>query len=325
MRELKIVDALNEALHQGMEQNDKIIVLGEDVGKEGGVFRVTTGLQKKFGVERSVDTPLSEGGIIGSAIGLSINGFFPVCEIQFDGFIWPGFDHIINHVCRFRTRTRGRLTTPMVIRVPFGGGIHALEHHSESMEAVFSHIPGINVVIPSDPFSAKGLLLGALESKDPTIFLEPKKIYRAIKQEVPEEYYTIPLNKARIEREGSQVTIISYGAMLRETKKALAEFIKTNPIDFELIDLVSLSPIDYDTVIASAKKTGRILIVNEEPRTAGLAAEIAAVIQEKCLFDLQAPVIRVTGFDTIMPLLKNEDYYIPGIKRITKGLNQVLA
>jgi pyruvate dehydrogenase E1 component beta subunit len=325
MRELKIVDALNEALHQAMEQNDKIIVLGEDVGKEGGVFRVTSGLQQKFGIERSVDTPLSEGGIIGSAVGLSINGLFPVCEIQFDGFIWPGFDHIINHVCRFRTRTRGRLTTPMVIRVPFGGGIHALEHHSESMEAVFSHIPGINVVIPSDPFSAKGLLLAALESKDPTIFLEPKRIYRAIKQEVPEDYYTIPLNKARIEREGSQVTIISYGAMLRETKKALAEFIKTNPIDFELIDLVSLSPIDYETVLASAKKTGRILIVNEEPRTAGLAAEIAAVIQEKCLFDLQAPVIRVTGFDTIMPLLKNEDYYLPGIKRITNGLNQVLA
>lgn len=324
MTELKIVDAINQALDQGMSKNDKIIVMGEDVGKEGGVFRVTAGLQAKYGVDRCVDTPLTEQGIIGAAVGLSLNGFFPVCELQFDGFIWPGFDQIINHITRFRTRTRGRLTCPMLIRMPFGGGIHALEHHSESMEAVFCHIPGINVVIPSDPYQAKGLMLSALESPDPTLFLEPKKIYRAIKQEVPAEEYKIPLNKANVIRQGSQITIISYGAMLRETKKALAEFIQTNAIDFELIDLVSLSPIDYETILTSAKKTGRVLIVNEEPRTAGLAAEIAALIQEKCLLDLKAPVTRVTGFDTIMPLLKMEDYYIPGTKRIINGLNQVL-
>jgi pyruvate dehydrogenase E1 component beta subunit len=324
MPEIKIIDALNQALHQAMGKNDKVIIMGEDVGKEGGVFRVTAGLQDKFGFERSTDTPLSETGILGTAVGLSINGFKPVCEIQFDGFIWPGFDHIINHISRFRTRSRGRFITPVVIRVPFGGGIHALEHHSESMEAVFAHTPGVNVVIPSNPYTAKGLLLSALESQDPYIFLEPKRIYRAFRQEVPEEYYTIPLNKAIIEREGSQITIISYGAMLRETKKALAEYIKQNPIDFELIDLISLSPLDYETIIASAKKTGRVVIINEEPRSAGLAAEIAATIQEKCLFDLNTPVVRVTGFDTIMPLLKTEHYYIPSKTRIINGIKQAL-
>lgn len=323
-REIKIVDAINEALDQAMAEDDKIIVMGEDVGKEGGVFRVTSGLQDKYGEERSVDTPLSEAGILGAAVGLAINGFRPVCEIQFDGFIWPGFDHIINHICRFRTRTRGRLTTPVVIRVPFGGGIHALEHHSESMEAVFSHIPGIHVVIPSNPYDAKGLMLKALKSEDPVIFLEPKRVYRAIKQEVPEEKFEVALNKAKILREGSQVTIISYGSMMRETQKALASYLKQNQLDFELIDLISLSPIDYETIIKSAHKTGRVLIVNEEPRTAGLSAELAARIQEECLLSLKAPIVRVTGFDVIMPLLKMEEYYIPGQERILNGLNQVL-
>lgn len=324
MTEIKIIDALNQALHQAMKKNDRLMVMGEDVGKEGGVFRVTAGLQEKFGAERCTDTPLSEAGILGSAVGLSINGFKPVCEIQFDGFIWPGFDHVINHISRFRTRSRSRFTTPIVIRVPFGGGIHALEHHSESMEAVFAHTPGINVVIPSNPYNAKGLLLAALESEDPYIFLEPKRIYRAFRQEVPEEYYTLPLNRANIEREGAQITILSYGAMLRETKKALAEYIKVNPIDFELIDLISLSPIDYETIIKSVRKTGRLVIINEEPRTAGLAAEISATIQEKCLYDLNAPIVRVTGFDTVMPLLKTEHYYLPSKTRIINGIKQAL-
>jgi pyruvate dehydrogenase E1 component beta subunit len=323
-RELKIVEAINEALSQGMERDSRVMVIGEDVGVEGGVFRVTSGLQEKFGKDRCVDTPLTETGILGSAVGLAINGMIPVCEIQFDGFIWPGFDHIINHISRFRTRTRGRITTPVIIRVPFGGGIHALEHHSESMEAVFSHIPGINVVIPSNPYDAKGLLLEALESPDPTIFLEPKKIYRAIKQEVPEEIYTVNNKKAQVLREGNDITIISYGAMLRETKLALSEYLNDKELDFELIDLVSLSPIDYETIIASAHKTGRVLIVNEEPRTCGLASELAAVIQEKCLLSLKAPIERVTGFDVIMPLLKMEELYIPGKKRILNGLNKVI-
>lgn len=323
-RELKIVEAINEALFQGMEKDKRVMVIGEDVGIEGGVFRVTSGLQEKFGKDRCVDTPLTETGILGAAVGLAINGMIPVCEIQFDGFIWPGFDHIINHISRFRTRTRGRITTPVIVRVPFGGGIHALEHHSESMEAVFSHVPGINVVIPSTPHDAKGLLLSALESPDPTIYLEPKKIYRAIKQEVPEQPYTVDTKKAQVLREGNEVTIISYGAMMRETKQALAEYLKTNVLDFELIDLVSLSPIDYETIIKSVEKTGRVLIVNEEPRTCGLAAELAAVIQERCLFSLQAPIERVTGFDVIMPLLRMENHYIPGTKRILKGLTKLL-
>ena len=203
-------------------------------------------------------------GIIGAAIGLSLNGFMPVCEIQFDGFIWTGFDQIINHVTRMRSRSRGRFKCPMLIRVPFGGGIHALEHHSESMESVFSHIPGINVIIPSDPYTAKGLLLDALESEDPTIFLEPKKVYRAIKKEIPQEPYRLDSKKAIVERAGNQVTIISYGAMYYETKKALATYIQDNPIDFELINLVSLSPIDYDTVLASARKTGKVLIITKK-------------------------------------------------------------
>jgi len=324
MNELKVIEAINQALDQAMEENDKIIVLGEDVGKQGGVFRATVGLQEKHGTDRVYDTPISEMGIIGTAIGLSLNGFMPVCEIQFDGFIWTGFDQIINHVTRMRSRSRGRFKCPMLIRVPFGGGIHALEHHSESMESVFSHIPGINVVIPSDPYTAKGLLLDALESEDPTIFLEPKKVYRAIKKEIPQEPYRLDSKKAIIERAGNQVTIISYGAMYYETKKALATYIQDNPIDFELINLVSLSPIDYDTVLASARKTGKVLIINEENPTCGLAAELSATIHENCIQDLLAPVKRVTGFDVIIPLLTNEDNYLPTQKRILTALDNLI-
>jgi len=322
--ELKVIEAINQALDQAMEENDKIIVLGEDVGKQGGVFRATVGLQAKYGEDRVYDTPISEMGIIGAAVGLSLNGFLPVCEIQFDGFIWTGFDQIINHVTRMRSRSRGRFKCPMLIRVPFGGGIHALEHHSESMEAVFSHIPGINVVIASDPYTAKGLLLDALESQDPTIFLEPKKVYRAIKKDIPKHPYRLDSKKAIVERQGNQVTIISYGAMYYETKKALSQYIQSNPIDFELINLVSLSPIDYDTILASARKTGKVLIVNEENPTCGLAAELSANIHENCIKDLLAPVKRVTGFDVIIPLLTNEDNYMPTTKRITQALDSLI-
>jgi len=324
MNELKVIEAINQALDQAMEANDNIILLGEDVGKQGGVFRATVGLQEKYGEDRVYDTPISEMGIIGSAIGLSLNGFFPVCEIQFDGFIWTGFDQIINHVTRMRSRSRGRFKCPMLIRVPFGGGIHALEHHSESMEAVFSHIPGINVVIPSDPYTAKGLLLDALESDDPTIFLEPKKVYRAIKKDIPREPYKLDSKKAIVERQGNQITIISYGAMYYETKKALAEYIQTNKIDFELINLVSLSPIDYDTIFQSARKTGKVLIINEENPTCGLAAELSAMIHENCISDLIAPVKRVTGFDVIIPLLTNEDNYMPTKTRILNALDNLI-
>lgn len=324
MNNLKIVEALNQALDQNMEQNDKIILLGEDIGYLGGVFRVTKDLIKKYGNQRVFETPLTEQGIIGAALGLSVNGFKPVCEIQFDGFIWTGFDHIINNVSRLRTRSRGRFTCPMVIRVPFGGGIHALEHHSESMEAVFAHIPGVRVVIPSTPKDAKGLLTAAIKSEDPVIFLEPKRIYRAIKEDVPEDLYEIPLDKAKILREGKDLTIISYGAMMLETKKALKEFVSERAIDFELIDLISLSPIDYETVIGSAKKTGRVVIINEENPFCGLAAEMAARITEDCFMELQTPVVRVTGFDTIIPLLKTEYNYLPSIKKIKEGFKKAL-
>jgi pyruvate dehydrogenase E1 component beta subunit len=324
MSQLKVIEAINQALDMAMDKNDKIMLLGEDIGKVGGVFRTTAGLQKKHGEQRVVDTPISEMGIIGTAVGLSLNGFIPVCEIQFDGFLWTGFDQIINHVTRMRSRSRGRFSCPMVIRIPFGGGIHALEHHSESMESVFSHIPGINVVIASNPVNAKGLLLAALESPDPTIFLEPKKVYRAIKTEVPAEYYTQDTKKAVIERQGSQVTIISYGAMYTETKKALAQYIQTNPIDFELIDLISLSPIDYETIFASANKTGKVLIINEENPNCGLAAELSANIHENCMFNLHAPVKRVTGYDVIIPLLKNEYNYIPSTKKIISALDDLI-
>jgi pyruvate dehydrogenase E1 component beta subunit len=323
-RDLKIVEAINEALDIAMKHNDKILIIGEDVGKEGGVFRVTAGLQEKYGTDRVVDTPLCEQGIMGCAVGLSINGFKPVCEIQFDGFIWPAFDQIINHISRMRTRTRGVLTCPIVIRIPFGGGIHALEHHSESMESIFSHIPGIHVVIPSNPYDAKGLLLSALGSNDPIIFLEPKRIYRSIKNNVPEESYKVPHNKAKVIKQGSDVTIISYGAMMVETQKALQEYTKNHELDYELIDLISISPIDFETIFESVHKTGKVLIVNEEPKTAGLAAEISATISEECLLSLEAPVQRVTGFDVIMPLLKNEKYYLPSQSRILQGLKKLL-
>jgi len=324
MNKLKIVEALNQALDQNMEQNDKIILLGEDIGYLGGVFRVTKDLIQKYGNQRVFETPLTEQGIIGTALGLSVNGFKPVCEIQFDGFIWTGFDHIINNVSRLRTRSRGRFTCPMVIRVPFGGGIHALEHHSESMESVFAHIPGVRVVIPSTPKDAKGLLTAAIKSDDPVIFLEPKRIYRAIKEDVPEDLYEIPLDKAKILREGKDLTIISYGAMMLETKKALKEFVSERAIDFELIDLISLSPIDYETIIDSAKKTGRVVIINEENPFCGLAAEMAARITEDCFMELQTPVVRVTGFDTIIPLLKTEYNYLPSIKKIKEGFKKAL-
>lgn len=324
MSQLKIVEALNQALDQKMAKNEKILLIGEDIGYLGGVFRVCKGLIQKYGKERVYETPLTEQGIIGSALGLSVNGFKPICEIQFDGFIWTGFDHIINNVARLRTRSRGRFTCPMVIRVPFGGGIHALEHHSESMESVFAHTPGIRVVIPSDPYTAKGLMCAAIDCEDPVIFLEPKRAYRSIKQEVPEEIYEIELDKARVLREGKDLTIISYGAMMHETKKALSEYIQTRAIDFELIDLISLSPIDYETVINSAKKTGRVVIINEENPFCGLAAEMAARITEDCFEQLQRPVVRVTGFDTIIPLLKTEYNYLPSLKKIKAGFDQAL-
>lgn len=324
MAQLKIVEAVQNALDLAMKKDNRVMIIGEDVGRQGGVFRATSGLQAKYGDSRVVDTPLNESGILGCGFGLAVNGMKPVCEIQFSGFIWPGFDHLINHAARIRTRSQGRFTCPMVVRFPAGGGIHALEHHSESMEGAFAHIPGIKVVFPSSPYEAKGLLLAAIEDPDPVIFMEPERLYRAIKEEVPDEYYTLPLGRAAVEKSGKDLTVISYGPMLWNTKLALNEYLRTNPVDVELISLRTISPLDKETLVGSVMKTGRCLIVTEEPRSFGVAAEIMATLQEYCLRSLKAPVVRITGFDTIMPLLQTEDLYIPTVQRIINGLNTVL-
>jgi pyruvate dehydrogenase E1 component beta subunit len=323
MPKLNMVEAINLALREEMERDSRIIVLGEDVGKEGGVFRVTDGLQERFGADRVVDTPLAESGIVGTAFGLAVYGLRPIAEIQFEGFLYPCLDQINSHISRIRNRSRGRFTCPLVIRTPYGGGIHAPEHHSDSPEAILAHIPGIKVVIPSTPNEAKGLLLSSIRDPDPVIFMEPKRIYRAIREEVPEGDYAIPLGKARLVQEGKDVTVIAWGAMVREVLNA-AEQLKGDKIELEIIDLRTISPIDIDTIVSSIRKTGRGVIVHEAPKTCGLGAEIIALINEKALLSLQAPVERVTGFDIPFPLMKTEHYYLPNPKRIVMAVKKVM-
>ncbi len=319
-----MVEALNLALREEMERDSRVVLFGEDVGKEGGVFRVTDGLQQKFGPDRVIDTPLAELGIAATALGMAVYGLRPIGEIQFEGFLYPCLDQINNHIGRMRNRSRGRFTCPLVIRVPYGGGIHAPEHHSDSPEAILAHIPGIKVVIPSTPYEAKGLLLSSIRDPDPVIFMEPKRIYRAVREEVPEGDYTIPLGKARLVQEGKDVTVIAYGAMLREALNA-AEQLKGDKIDPEIIDLRTISPMDVESVVTSIKKTGRGVIVHEAPKTCGLGAEIIALINEKALLSLQAPVERVTGFDIPVPLMKAEHYYLPNPKRIAMAVKKVMS
>ena len=324
MAKLNMVEAINLALREEMERDNRVVVMGEDVGREGGVFRVTDRLQEKFGPDRVVDTPLAESGIVGTALGMAIYGLLPIAEIQFDGFLYPCLDQITNHIGRMRNRSRGRFTCPLVIRVPYGGGIHAPEHHSESPEAILAHIPGIKVVIPSTPYEAKGLILSSIRDPNPVLFLEPKRIYRAIREEVPEGDYTIPLRKARIVQEGKDVTIIAWGAMVREALNA-AEQLKTDKIDSEIMDLRTISPMDVEAIVNSIRKTGRGVIVHEAPKTCGLGAEIIALINEKALLSLQAPIERVTGFDIPVPLLKSEHYYLPNPKRIVMAVKKVMS
>ncbi len=324
MPRLNMVEAINLALQEEMERDERIIILGEDVGREGGVFRVTDGLQARFGEERVVDTPLAETGIVGTAMGMALYGLRPVAEIQFDGFLYPCLDQITNHIGRIRNRSRGRFTCPLVIRVPYGGGIHAPEHHSESPEAILAHTPGIKVVIPSTPNEAKGLLLSSIRDPNPVIFLEPKRIYRAIREEVQEGEFTIPLGKARLVQTGRDVTVIAWGAMVREVLTA-SEELQKEKIDLEIIDLRTISPMDVDSIIASVKKTGRAVIVHEAPKTCGLGAEIIALINEKAFLSLQAPIERVTGFDVPVPLLKSEHYYLPNPKRIASAIKKVMS
>jgi pyruvate dehydrogenase E1 component beta subunit len=320
---LTLVDAINEALYQEMERDERVICLGEDVGLNGGVFRVSEGLQKRFGADRVVDTPLAESGIMGSSIGLAMAGMRPVPEIQFEGFLGPAYDQLVNHAARYRTRTRGAITVPLTVRVPVGGGIHAPELHSDSPEAIYAHTPGLKVLMPSTPYDAKGLLLSAIRDPDPVIFFEPKRVYRSVREEVPEGEYTIPIGQAKVISEGTDVTVVTWGAMVHECNKALD--LVPEDLSVELIDMRTIYPIDIDTIVQSVQKTGRCVVVHEAPRTAGMGAEISALIQEHCFLHLEAPVQRVTGFDTVMPYYKLELDYLPDPKKIAESLSQVMA
>jgi pyruvate dehydrogenase E1 component beta subunit len=312
---MNMVQSINNAMDIKLEEDPNVVIYGEDAGVEGGVFRVTEGLQKKFGEKRVFDSPLAESAIVGTAVGRAIAGLRPIVELQFDGFVYPAFNQIISHAARIHNRTRGKYRTPMVIRFPYGGGINALEHHSDSMEAIYGHIPGIKVVIPSTPHDAKGLLISAIESDDTIIFMEPKRIYRAIKQEVADDKFTIPIGKAKVVSEGKDVTVVAYGAMIREVQKAMV-LAKNAGISVELIDLRTIYPIDRETLAASIKKTGRLVVVAEEPVTYGAAAEIVAIANEDSFLSLSAPPKRVGGFDTIVPLPKGEHWYMQSPEKI---------
>ena len=313
-----MVQAINLALKEEMQRDNSVVMLGEDVGRDGGVFRTTEGLYNEFGAERVIDTPLSESGIIGAAVGMAVYGLKPVAEIQFMGFIYAAIDQIFSHAARIRYRSRGRYTCPVVIRTPFGAGVKALELHSESTEAFFCHMPGIKVVIPSTPYHAKGLLSSSIRDPDPVIFLEAMRLYRLFKEDVPEGDYTIPLGKARVVQDGKDVTVISWGSMLQRTLQAVEGY------DVEVIDIMTLQPFDEETVLNSVKKTGRAVIVHEAPKTCGFGAELSATIAEEAILYLKAPILRVTGYDVIVPLPKLEDYYLPSVERIRKALEEVM-
>jgi pyruvate dehydrogenase E1 component beta subunit len=321
MAEVTLIDAVTMAMAWELEHDDRVVVLGEDVGVNGGVFRATAGLQKKFGAERVQDMPLAEGMIAGVSIGMAAQGARPVAEIQFMGFIYPTVDQIINHAGRLRNRTRGRLSCPMVLRAPYGGGIHAPEHHSESTEALFAHMPGVRVVIPSSPARAYGLLLAAIRDPDPVIFLEPKRIYRLNKQDVEDNGKALPLDVCYILREGTDVTVVTWGAMTFETLKAVDQLGRIG-ISCEVIDLATISPIDYDTILESVEKTGRLVIVHEAARSCGVGAEVAAIVAEKGIYDLKGPVRRVTGYDVVMPLFRREMDYMPSVSKIADAIKE---
>ncbi len=318
---INMVQALNRALEEEMERDDDVLVMGEDVGEDGGVFRVTEGLHDEFGPERVVDTPLSESGIVGTALGMAVYGMKPVAEIQFMGFSYPAFDQIISHVSRIRNRSRGAYNAPMVIRAPYGGGIKSPEHHSESTEALYAHTPGLKVVIPSTPTDALGLLKSSIRDPDPVCFWEPKKVYRAVKEEVPEEEHLVEIGSADVKREGEDVTVISWGAMVHEALEAADEL--EGDIDVEVVDLRTIKPMDFETVEESVRKTGRAVIVHEAPQTCGVGAEISARLTEDDILYLEAPIKRVTGFDTIFPMYKLEQKYLPDSFRVQKAVQEV--
>lgn len=323
MPEMTLVDSVNNALHTAMDEDDRVLVLGEDVGVNGGVFRATDGLHDRFGEERVIDTPLAEAGIIGTAMGMALYGLRPVPEIQFLDFIYPGFDQIVNEVAKIRYRSGGQYTAPMVIRAPYGGGIRGGHYHSQSSEAYFAHTPGLKIVIPSTPTDTKGLLLSSIADENPVMFLEPKRAYRAVKEDVDEGYYETPLGKARVAREGADVTVIGYGAMHHVAMQAAKQAEKED-VDVEVIDLRTLVPFDKDTLEASIKKTGRAVLVQEAPRTGGFAAELSAYLHENLILHLEAPIQRVTGLDTPFPYTLEEEY-LPTPTRVLDAVDEVLS
>jgi pyruvate/2-oxoglutarate/acetoin dehydrogenase E1 component len=321
--EVNLAQAVNGALRTALEVDERVLLLGEDIGRTGGVFRITDGLRDGFGADRVVDTPVAESGIVGAAFGMAVAGLRPVAEMQFMGFSYPAYDQIINHVARIRNRTNHRFTAPMVIRIPYGGGIGAAEHHSESMEAIYAHIPGLKVVVPSTPGDARGLLLAAIEDPDPVVFLEPIRLYRAVKELIPDIYYTVEIGPVRVERRGDEVTLISWGAMMKETRAA-ANALEAEGVSVEVIDVRTLAPLDRDGIVESVEKTGRAVVVHEAPMTGGFAGEIAASIQEQALYSLRAPVRRVTGWDTVFPLKRSEGHYLPTVDRIVEAAYETL-
>ena len=322
---MTMAQALNDALRWALEHDDRVVVLGEDVGRLGGVFRVTEGLQERFGPLRVMDTPLAEAGIVGVAVGMAIYGLRPVAEVQFMGFIYPAVNQLVTQAARLRARSRGRFTVPLVVRAPCGGGVRAPELHSDSVEALFVHLPGLKVVMPSTPSDAKGLLLSAIGDPDPVLFLEPMRLYRAFREEVPEGEHRVPLGKARVVQEGDDVTVVAYGAMVPVALAAARQVEAERDVTVELVDLRTLWPMDEETVLASVAKTGRLVVVHEAARAAGLGAEVAALVLERCLTRLKAPIRRVTGFDVPVPFFQLEDHYLPDPRRVARAVAEVLA
>ncbi|MDR7316641.1 alpha-ketoacid dehydrogenase subunit beta [Brevibacillus nitrificans] len=324
-RKLTMIQAITEAMDQKMAEDSRTMLLGEDIGVNGGVFRATENLLQKYGPNRVVDTPLAESGIIGAAIGLAMNGMIPVVEIQFLAFIYPGFEQIVSHAARMRYRTRGHYNVPMVVRTPYGAGIRGPELHAESVESFFAHVPGLKVVVPSNPYDAKGLLIAAMEDPDPVIFLEPTKLYRAFKEEVPEEMYREPIGKAKVVREGNDLSIFAWGAMLRVADDAAKQIEREQGISCEVVDLRTIYPLDRDTIVSSVKKTGRAMVVHEAHKTMGVGAEIISVINDEALIYLKAPVKRVTGFDVPVPQFSIEDDYMPTPSRVMNGILETVT
>ncbi|MGA3401915.1 MAG: alpha-ketoacid dehydrogenase subunit beta [Acetobacteraceae bacterium] len=324
MTETTMVQAINMALARAMAEDDRVLVLGEDVGIDGGVFRATDGLIKRFGADRVRDTPLSEAGIGGIAVGLAVAGFKPVAEIQFTGFIYPVIDQIINHATRFRTRTRGHATCPMIVRAPCGGGIHAPEHHSESPEAMFAHIPGLRVIIPSSPRRAYGLLLAAIRGDDPVVFMEPARLYRSTREQMTDDGEALPVDRCFVLHEGRDVTLVAWGAMVPEALKTASAW-EAKGVSAEVIDVATLKPLDSETIVNSVRKTGRCIVVHEAPLTGGFGGEIVARVVEGAFTSLLAPIERVTGFDTVMPLPRLEEFYLPNVSRIGSAVDRAMA